>query len=596
MNEIFTKDNIYMAKDAKYDKKKRNIISKYITIPKRGIIILLLYLFNSDTKFHSNDEQINKIVSELSGATIDKTGINVTYYQNDFDKEYEIGDILIINPSTLPDKIVKFNKCDILYIPWCNYFAMRVASLSKTEWSLFELYKVMQEHEFLKGTWNFVNITTDDGEPNYYPNLLNDYDSTYEAFVLNKKNLPYETSDKITNLLGDLELHVLRKNKVLINPFAVKQSVVAHKNEMNPKKVLDEIQYYLKYVQLDTIPIKLNDIQYEIPYTTTESLINPYNIHIGQRKLLITELYFLNNIEYNTKDVLFVYAGAAPGYHVNFISKYIPDMPMILIDSADFYVKNSKYIKSVNDINLKKDKVKIYIYQGLMSIELAKDLSKFKNIVFLSDIRTSYLQDRIYGGPSDADILINNAQQMVWIDIIKPLKYFIKFRLPFYFDKSYARKQIEVMQYPENKPYIDYCISKFNVNYENMLISRTFSSFDGEIITQPWTKTTSTETRLMGSSTEIVDYNKSYRNRLFYYNNVLRLLDYDNIEPTFKKDPFTCKCGDCCYEYHVLKEFIKKFKIKKSIHELQIEINKYMGPEIRTLKQGGHPLTPINNY
>jgi len=637
MMEIFNDDFIYVSPDMKYDSLAVSNIKRYVRLPQRGVTILTLFLVEGP--FHTYDDKINSVVNELTGHPVvaddsmrsdECQRMRVVKYKNveSFkDPMLKVGDVLIIDPMLLEDKTVDFYACELMFVPWCNYIAMRIHDLDPKQWSLYELYKIAQKHLVDKCTREFANVKTHDGTPNSAPLLLNDYDSAYEAYVLDSLDLlPLDTTTRlISERLGEQPLDVLRDATVTKNLFAVKQPVVAQRNTMRVDKVLRMIQNSIDSSTVDKpIPTTLEDIEHEIPYTTTENILNPYNIHIGQRKLLITELLFINT--YHEPGCLYVYAGASPGYHINFIKKYIPDIHMLLIDASPIYVEDTTYLyvndkvhdnssRMINHVTLGKetsiydaqgvkyeldnllddiDAPGIYIYEDVMTIPIARELAKFqgkKKVMFLSDIRTEYLQDKRFYGPSDADILLNTAQQMTWIHIMQPSKYCVKFRLPFYFDKQFSRKQIEVLQLPENRPYIEYCIKHFDVNYENQLLSNVFSSFDADIVTQPWTKTTSTETRLVGDSTQIVEYTNSYRNRLFYYNNVLRLLNYKNIEPSVRKEPYTCQCGDCCYEYNVIKKFKEKFSIStRSIHELQTEIGDYMGPKRRGLKMGYHPL------
>ena len=57
--------------------------------------------------------------------------------------------------------------------------------------------------------------------------------------------------------------------------------------------------------------------------------------HWGQRKLLFSEIEFLTLYGHLAKTV--VYAGAAPGTHINYLSKELfPEHKWVLVDPAPF--------------------------------------------------------------------------------------------------------------------------------------------------------------------------------------------------------------------------------------------------------------------
>ena len=64
-------------------------------------------------------------------------------------------------------------------------------------------------------------------------------------------------------------------------------------------------------------------------------------IHLGQRKLLLTEVNFLTGHGDFSKNI--IYIGAAPGHHIEFLSTLFPNHTFYLYDPRDFSIKqNSK--------------------------------------------------------------------------------------------------------------------------------------------------------------------------------------------------------------------------------------------------------------
>lgn len=56
--------------------------------------------------------------------------------------------------------------------------------------------------------------------------------------------------------------------------------------------------------------------------------------HWGQRKLLMVEIYFLTTYGHLSKNV--IYAGAAPGMHIAFLSHLFKDHKFYLYDPSEF--------------------------------------------------------------------------------------------------------------------------------------------------------------------------------------------------------------------------------------------------------------------
>jgi hypothetical protein len=110
-------------------------------------------------------------------------------------------------------------------------------------------------------------------------------------------------------------------------------------------------------------------------------------VHFGQRKLHLSEIEFLTNfckeldeyVEYSLKkassDVVLIYAGAAPGIHISKLSDMFPFIKFVLIDPADFHVKETERIQIIQEY-----------FTDQMARELKKEYTN-QTILFISDIR-----------------------------------------------------------------------------------------------------------------------------------------------------------------------------------------------------------------
>ena len=84
----------------------------------------------------------------------------------------------------------------------------------------------------------------------------------------------------------------------------------------------------LPYYHLDDLSLNKNEIKY------INDVFFQNNIcHLGQRKLLLTEIEFYNKcIKFNENNNIVIYAGSALGEHQTIIAKMFPKLKFILID------------------------------------------------------------------------------------------------------------------------------------------------------------------------------------------------------------------------------------------------------------------------
>lgn len=65
--------------------------------------------------------------------------------------------------------------------------------------------------------------------------------------------------------------------------------------------------------------------------------------HWGQRKLLLAEVEFLT--QHAQPGITCVYAGAAPGTHIEFLAQLFPEVQFVLVDPAPFAIKSSERVR-----------------------------------------------------------------------------------------------------------------------------------------------------------------------------------------------------------------------------------------------------------
>jgi Poly A polymerase regulatory subunit len=259
----------------------------------------------------------------------------------------------------------------------------------------------------------------------------------------------------------------------------------------------------------------------------------------GQRKLLMSLISFLSK-HYNSKEVskpVLVYAGAAPGVNIKIVASLFPEFTWHLYDPAKFKIKM--------DITKK-----IIVYQKKFDNETAKywakQNQKNKNVFFVSDIRTADYTKAKDLNENESQILEDMRLQKEWVEIIKPIKTQLKFRLP----------------YPGG--------SRPNeIEY-----------FTGILYRQVFAPQTSTETRLVLTSPEFKYQTYScekYQSQMFYHNVIVReTFEYEN---DFVDGKELVNDWDSCCEVLIWLDYLKNRKkdiSKKKVLELSENATKLL--------------------
>jgi cap2 methyltransferase len=296
--------------------------------------------------------------------------------------------------------------------------------------------------------------------------------------------------------------------------------------------------------EVDQISLILMDGHPRLPYYPRQWEKKKSIRHWGQRKLLLSEILFLT--KWGDLASTVIYAGAAPGKHIEYLSKLFPKHNFILVDPNPFGITACD---------------KIQIYNQYFTDQLAEELTKDRThpILFISDIRTADFRQMT---PLENENLIikDNESQIQWVKIMKPIMSMLKFRCT----------------YPD-------------------IIHDPCRMFKGTLFFQVWPPPSSTETRLivdLNDNLEMMTYDcLAYEESLFYHNTVTRFKIYDHNV----KAPGLDHRYDSMGEITILSEYLQKFhdfkdeSLNLNIALMSQEISKQITTTGRTL------LTPNSN-
>lgn len=344
------------------------------------------------------------------------------------------------------------------------------------------------------------------------------------------------------------------------------------------------VKLFLEGLHKTIDPIEtVDDIKYEFPYNQ-DSIIRPSR-HIGQRKLFLSEVQFLND---NNSGIC-LYAGAAPGNKTHYLSELFPNVKFILIDPNKFNLivpphNNSHRLQKHDDIvhiysnyatksNIYKinktvsemsdneknellqfitdSKYKIFIIEDYMDAIYAK-LFKDLNVTFISDIRSNSSDD---GYPMDIDIYWNISMMFNWIQVMKPSESMLKHRMPFGSDAS--KPMIVNERYQES---FDQSRA-FGIDFYNDYKNDKMRMCHAKLYIQAWSPISSTELRMRVTRADlnnIVEYDvKAIESKLCYYNNINRSYVYHTNNNASEELNF-CHCNDCALENKILSEYVSR--------------------------------------
>ena len=168
---------------------------------------------------------------------------------------------------------------------------------------------------------------------------------------------------------------------------------------------------------------KYSQLTERIPYSKIqENICVSKKLHLGQLKLLMSEILFLTKKAEKGNKVLYV--GAAEGYHISKLADMFPFLQFDLWDPGRFKLEMRPNIKIYNNFftnddayEYKKEENNILFISDIRNLDIAK---------YQTDESNTELENKI-----DNIIENDNNKQLKWVQIIKPKYAYLKFRLPY---------------------------------------------------------------------------------------------------------------------------------------------------------------------
>ena len=231
--------------------------------------------------------------------------------------------------------------------------------------------------------------------------------------------------------------------------------------------------------------------------------------HFGQRKLLMSEIEFLTmHAQFN--DTV-VYAGAAPGTHIDFLKGMFTDLHLkyFLIDPGFACVQEHRRPRDCTCIAER--------FELLGNTESSAEFWHGKNVLFISDIRTSTAGRT----PSQTDVQSDMNMQLEWVKKMRPRAGMLKFKLPFANTiVPYIKGDIHLPIWGRQRTAESRLIFTDKTAFDNdTLIEHTYSAGD-------------------------------YEKEMFYFNTTTRM-------STYQWPKRGCKCYDCVAESLVLTRYFQ---------------------------------------
>jgi len=257
---------------------------------------------------------------------------------------------------------------------------------------------------------------------------------------------------------------------------------------------LELIQEFSKRFPMSDVPANIDGLR-RLRWHSNNG--NHHNHHVGQRKLLMSEVDFLSNYA-RTGDTI-VYAGAAPGTHMPLLASLFPNLRFKLYDPRKF-----KYSTRTPHA------ARIKTYQQFFLDKDALSFAGRDDVLFISDIRTGTDEVQF---PSEEAVRGDMNLQRRWVELMQPRAAMLKFRLT----------------YGESPDY---------------------EYFDGDVRLQAWAPKFSSETRLIATRPYTLKMYSSaeYDDKLYFYNKIIRMwATYDHGVP-LKLVPGLDYCPSCALE------------------------------------------------
>ncbi len=157
--------------------------------------------------------------------------------------------------------------------------------------------------------------------------------------------------------------------------------------------------------------------------------------HLGQRKLLLSEVSFLANCTRAGEARVVVYVGSAPGIHIPYLASLFPALRFVLHDPRRFELRKVPRPLGSGTKQSGQPAVlaRIEAHVEFFTDEIAKTYAGRNDVLFVSDIRTGTDGPEI---PSDATVERDMEMQAEWVRIMNPLAILLKYRLNYTSDRE----------------------------------------------------------------------------------------------------------------------------------------------------------------
>lgn len=258
------------------------------------------------------------------------------------------------------------------------------------------------------------------------------------------------------------------------------------------------VDYFYKLFRVKCEPCILTK-EYR-PIITQDDMPEWRSTHLGQRKLLLSEIMFLS-LCLDQPNTVVVYAGAAPCDHLSFLLKLFPTVSFVLVDPERWCqeLATNRYFLCKSNYTDKpvatKVNSRVTVYHGLFTDSLAHCLGEqfaMQPLLFISDVRPTNLEDQCKTINERNDVVKQNMEmQKTWYHILN----------------SYRKVHAKAM-------------FKFKP-----IMTETYTRYlSGDLFYQAWSQLRSTELRLITmNSQEDKDYdNRWLEKHLCYLNEVER--------------------------------------------------------------------------
>lgn len=258
------------------------------------------------------------------------------------------------------------------------------------------------------------------------------------------------------------------------------------------------------------------------------------NQHIGQRKLLISEVqllttWYASSAAKSAPHPVLVYVGAAPGSHDLFLHRLFPHVNFILYDGAPF------------DERLKAQRTAFEVrneyFTDAHCAELIRRTAKGapgplagRPMLFVCDMRSDAPDDDAF----ESQVMRDMLSQRRWVETLRPELSLLKFRLPY-----------TLADVP----------------------GATVSYLKGRLLWGVWATRDSGETRLLVKKADVrksVDYDyEAYERARTFHNHYTRRVCFADAVPAelshlvFGAENAYCSCFDCLTELVTYKKYLE---------------------------------------